>query len=196
MDKIMINIKDNGRYSDVALLVDKVEYGEMIDFWRKEMNITKPIRLREYWKHSSIIAWQSKVRDFLLNEKEGLEARQWHTENSNEIEAIENRLNGYQINPHFFFNEIVNIILKKFNKGDEFKSVVIKSLLFCKIKENDYIFRKIRLGVKNIRRDRKWYWWNRRPKKYGYKKIAKLTNNEKSTIEGAIKSYIKKLEGS
>ena len=53
----------------------------------------------------------------------------------------------------------------------------------------------MRLGIKNIQRNRKWYWWNRRPKKYGYKKLAKLTGENVKTVEGAIRSYDKKLRG-
>lgn len=192
----MIYIKDKCGYSDVALLVDKVEYGESIDNWRKEIGVTKRISFKKYWDNPILISWHSKIRDTLLSEKEGLEARQWYTENNNEIEIIETRVNSYLRNPHYFFDEVVNDILKKFNKGEEFRNIVIKSLLLHNIKDNDYLIRENRFGINNIKRDRKWYWWNRRPKKYGYKKIAKLTNNEKSTVEGAIKSYIKKLGGS
>ena len=195
MEKINIGIRDNYKYLDVALLVDQIEYGRVVDSWRKEVGIIKPIKLTKYWMHPLIGAWQSKLKDSLISEKESLEAQQWHTENNNKIEIIEDRISGYMVNPCQFFDEVVNNILKKFNKGNEFRNVVVKSLLFCGIKESDYVSSGIRLGVKNVTRDRKWYWWNRRLKKYGYKKIAKLTGKDVKTVEGAIRSYERKLRG-
>lgn len=189
----MIYIKDKCGYSDVALLVDNIEYGELIDNWRKEMGITKRIRLKNYWDNPKIMAWQSKVRDILLSEKERLEAHQWHTENNNKLEIIENKISNYLENPHYFFDEVVDDILKKINKGEEFTNVVIKSLLLRSIKGNDYLIRENRFGIKNIKRDRRWYWWNKRYKKYGYKKIAKITDENLKTVESAIKSYENKL---
>lgn len=190
----MIKIKNNCGYSDVALLIDKVEFGKMVDNWREEINFVEPIKLKEYWRHPLIMNWESKLRENLLNEKESLET-QCYTIKNKKIEIIENKISESLRNFHYFFDEVVNDILKKFNKGEEFRSVVINSLLSCVIEENDYIVREIRLGTKNIKRDRRWYWWNKRLKKYGYKKIAKLTGNNLKTVESAIKSYEKKIKG-
>lgn len=194
MSKIKINIEDNSRFADIALLVDKREYQKLIKDLHTNIGITVSMSITDFLKHPILLSWQSKERDKSLAEKERLEAQQWSNENNETIQYIDKEMNNYIQKENYFLEKTITFILDKFNKSLNFRQIVLKTITKNSIEEEDYLPNIVRIGVSNIHRDRDWYWLNRRYKNsLGYKKLAKKLGENYKTVESAIRAYAVKL---
>lgn len=200
MKAIEINIKDKNRFEAVATFLDNPQIENDIVALRKRVGLTT--KLIPYYNFQNFFKLQIDYKlsktdmDYYNNLIERLELLKNQGCSLKEINKLEEEINNWQDPKYNFLRDIKNILIK-FRKNLEFKNALVKAVICGEVQEADFTLKITRKDVRNIARDREWYWQNRRlkgKKRKGYGKIANDKNQSLRTVESAVKSYIKRLK--
>lgn len=199
MEQIKIKIRDKTRLGEVAPFVDSPDLEKYIVQLRRKVGLnrkTVPYKdFESYWSFMLDYKLSLEERQKYEEMVSRLELLKMHGGDSEETEALEQDIKKWQ-DPRYNFLLEVKEILSKFNKGEEFEKVVIKATICGEIRDEDFNPEVKRKDVRNIERDREWYWSNRRQTtsmRLGYRKISRAEDEILRTVESGIKSYMKRL---
>ncbi len=190
--RIKILIRNNDKFSDVALFVDKP------DVLREILN------LRKEWIDDALIN-NNEIDDFLNIDRNSAEARKHWDCYTKAVKTL--KVLGYgatYVAP--FFSAILSGVV-----SEKDYSTVIKEPPFYNLPEdlqldNSIVYTSKRISkqdlpaikgkrdtkaISTIKRDREWYWLH---KTIGHRKIAKKYNLDRFTVHSAIVSYEKRLK--
>lgn len=200
MKMIDIKIKDNARYVLVAILVDQPMIETIIEELRQRIGLNKQqidydSFLNEYKSLSYKLTHDEQKQYDQMYEKYELLEMFPERRSKNEYENLEKEILNWQ-NPQYNLELQIHQTLAKLGQGDEFFTPLLKAIVCNEIRDNDYVGRPSRQRVEHIRRDRIWYWKNKRLKgneRLGYYKISKMDSVTMKTVISAIKSYQSRL---
>lgn len=198
---IDIQIRDDARYVLVATVVDQPKIEALIDDLRKRTGLDKQLvpydNFSSRYKYISYKPTQEEQRlyDEMNDRYEMLRFRN-DTVEKREFETLEKEILNW-INPRYRMESRIREALAKFPYGDEFYDVLLKAIITGEARESDYRGRSSRERADKVKRDRNWYWQNKRLKgkeRRGYLKISKLDKAPLQTVKTAIKSYQSRLD--
>lgn len=207
----VIAIADDSRYASVALIVDQPKLADLVELIRSRLyspfeQIDLPIDHKSFEEkyqsfHYRPTSLEASYYDQVADRIEKLESLLANSVDRVLIQEYEELLvkAGYFKDSKYQINQVIDWIIKSFQLNPSYRDV-IRKLIFCnEIHESDYRDQGMRGRVECIKRDREWYWLNKRtssPNRLGYKKIATKYAVNIKTVEQAIRSYQTRLENS
>ncbi|MBI5356674.1 hypothetical protein HZB78_03600 [Candidatus Collierbacteria bacterium] len=201
-DQIKIKISNKRRFESVSTLVDRTDFEELVVFLRNKIGLTNKLipyeHFDQFYKSLDYHLNSEELSEYnqMIDEMELLENRNQKTpEEAKTYSILRQEIRRWQ-NPKHNFLTRLDKYLSDHKIASGYKTVVIKAIVCGEIKENDFTLSVVSKGLRNIDRDRRWYWVNRRlsgAKRMGYMKIAKRHKEYLRTVENAIKTYASRL---
>ena len=187
---IDIQIADNGKFADIAFLVDRHDFMEDI------------AKLRNSWIGKTLLD-QNKINNF-INLKRDIKAAKHFWKHYFELRRIAKR---YNLGATYVGSILAATTSGKVTDMDYrtfLKEPIMYGLPEDLQLDDDVTFTSHRVRevdeiapiqdtktISKVKRDREWYWLYQ---KIGYRKIAKVANEQLTTVVSAINSYYSKLD--
>ena len=189
IEKIDIQIKDNGKFTDLAEFFDTLSVLQEIANLRKKLldgRTIKNAEIDDFMQNEGGVVWAKYIEEFRKIAKKF------------DVGATFVRPTGAAVLSGVVMDRDYSTILKQ--DLDFIRSLPEEIQLDEKIASTSYRIKESDLKALNepkdnrskstIRRDREWYWLYQ---SMGYRKLEKCLNKPMQTIRSAIRSYHKRL---